>query len=211
MAVSARALLALAALISAQPALAQVRPLARPASLAIPADPLVPAAPEAPAALAPGDALDALAAPTAEPEPAVGPETGLPLPRFVSLKSGEGNARRGPSLEHRIDWVFLREDMPLLITAEYENWRRVEDRDGMGGWVHYSLLSGTRSAIVDQHMVTLRVRPDAGATEVAAVEAGVVARLDACEALWCRIDAGGLRGWVPKSALWGVGPDEVLD
>ncbi|MEL6566070.1 MAG: SH3 domain-containing protein, partial [Pseudomonadota bacterium] len=62
-----------------------------------------------------------------------GPVTNLPLPRYVSLKAVEGNVRRGPSLTHRIDWVFQRRDMPLRITAEHGHWRRVEDRDGMGG------------------------------------------------------------------------------
>ena len=42
-------------------------------------------------------------------------------------------------------------------------------------------------------------------------EPGVIARLDACEADWCRIVAGGQRGWVEKTALWGVDPDELRD
>ncbi|HCT32088.1 MAG TPA: aspartyl-trna synthetase, partial [Sulfitobacter sp.] len=75
----------------------------------------------------------------------VGQVTNLPVPRFVSMKASEGNVRRGPSLTHRIDWVFKHRDLPLRITAEHGHWRRVEDRDGMGGWVHYSLLSGTRT------------------------------------------------------------------
>ena len=137
--------------------------------------------------------------------------TGLPLPRFVSLKTDEGNARRGPALDQRIDWVFVREDMPLRITAEYGHWRRVEDREGLGGWVHYSLLSGTRTVIVDQERLPLRIRPEDNATAVALLEAGVIARLEACEADWCRISAGGYGGWAPKPALWGVLPDEVLD
>ena len=70
-----------------------------------------------------------------------GSSTNLPVPRFVSLKSSEGNVRRGPSLEHRIDWVFRHRDMPLRITGEFGHWRRVEDNEGQGGWIHYSLLS----------------------------------------------------------------------
>ena len=84
-----------------------------------------------------------------------GQVTNLPLPRFVSLKASEGNVRRGPSLSHRIDWVYKRRDLPLRITAEHGHWRRVEDRDGMGGWVHYSLLSGTRTVLVEQDMLQL--------------------------------------------------------
>ncbi|MEM9551939.1 MAG: SH3 domain-containing protein [Pseudomonadota bacterium] len=140
-----------------------------------------------------------------------GAVTNLPLPRFVSMKASEGNVRRGPSLSHRIDWVFKRRDMPLQITAEHGHWRRVEDRDGAGGWVHYALLSGVRTVIVEQDMVVLYYRPDQSSPEVAAVEAGVVARLGTCKPDWCRITAGGYRGWVPKTAVWGVAPSEIRD
>lgn len=140
-----------------------------------------------------------------------GPVTNLPLPRYVSTKAGKVNVRRGPSLSHRIDWVYQRRGIPLEITAEYGNWRRVRDRDGAGGWVHYSLLSGVRTVIVEQDMVGLRSRPDPGALLNAHAEAGVLARLGECQRDWCRITAGDARGWVPKAALWGVDPDEIRD
>jgi SH3-like domain-containing protein len=140
-----------------------------------------------------------------------GPVTNLPLPRYVSMKANEGNVRRGPSLTHRIDWVFKRRDMPLEITAEHGHWRRVQDQDGAGGWVHYALLSGVRTVIVDHDMLPIHARPDLTTPIVAAFELGVIARLGDCSADWCRISAGGYRGWVPKDALWGVRPDEVRD
>jgi SH3-like domain-containing protein len=140
-----------------------------------------------------------------------GKVTNLPLPRFVSLKTSEGNVRRGPSLTHRIDWVFKRRSMPLRVTAEHGHWRRVEDRDGLGGWVHYSLLSGARSVIVDKDLLTLRTRPDTTAPETAALEIGVVARLGKCNLEWCRLTSGGYKGWVPKTHIWGVSPDEIRD
>jgi SH3-like domain-containing protein len=140
-----------------------------------------------------------------------GSVTNLPLPRYVSIKSGEVNVRRGPSLTHRVDWVFTRENMPVEITAEHGHWRRVRDRDGAGGWVHYSLLSGTRTVIVDQDLLALQSRPDPAAPAIAKLEQGVVARLDSCNPDWCRLSAGGYRGWAPKTALWGVKPDEVRE
>nr|WP_240652456.1 SH3 domain-containing protein [Alexandriicola marinus] len=152
-----------------------------------------------------------MAIPTSLAPPEIGPETNLPLPRFVSLKTDEGNVRRGPSLSHRIDWVFVRRGMPLQVTAEYGHWRRVIDREGIGGWVHYALISGNRSVIVDEDMLPLLRRPDADAPVAAQLEAGVIARLDECTIDWCRIAAGGYRGWAPKTALWGVEPDEIRD
>ena len=140
-----------------------------------------------------------------------GPVTNLPLPRYVSMKATEGNVRRGPSLTHRIDWVYTRRDMPLRITAEHGHWRRVEDRDGMGGWVHYTLLSGVRTVIIEKDLLPLLRKPNVDAPIVAALEAGVIARLGACETEWCHLSAGGYKGWVPKTRLWGVGEDELRD
>lgn len=144
-------------------------------------------------------------------EEARGQVTNLPLPRFVSLKASEGNVRRGPSLSHRIDWVYKRRDLPLRITAEHGHWRRVEDRDGMGGWVHYSLLSGTRTVLVEQDMLQLHVNPDPKAAVVARLELGVVARLGECTLEWCELRSGGFTGWAPKVRLWGVGPQELRE
>lgn len=141
----------------------------------------------------------------------IGKVTKRPIPRYVSMKASEGNVRRGPSLTHRIDWVFKRRDMPLRITAEHGHWRRVEDRDGMGGWVHYSLLSGTRTVLIEKDMLTLHARPDAQAPVMAALEMGVVARVSECGGEWCLLKSGGFRGWAPKARLWGVRAQEVFD
>ena len=138
-----------------------------------------------------------------------GPVTNLPLPRFVSMKASEANVRRGPSLTHRIDWVFKRRDMPLQITGEYGNWRKVQDRDGAGGWVHYALLSGVRTVLVEQDMIPIHARPDPNSPVNAHFEEGVIARLGSCTVEWCRISAGGYKGWTLKTNLWGVGPDEI--
>lgn len=140
-----------------------------------------------------------------------GPVTNLPLPRFVSVKSAEANVRRGPSLTHRIDWVFKRRNMPVEVTAEFGHWRRVRDRDGAGGWIHYALLSGARHVIVDKDLLALNIRPDPKSAVTARLERGVIARMEKCTLDWCRLNAGGYRGWAPKEALWGVTPGEIKD
>ncbi len=140
--------------------------------------------------------------------PGRGPVTNLPLPRYVSLKTDKGNARRGPSLTQRVDWVFTRPGMPLRITAEFEHWRRVEDADGVGGWVHYALLSGARTALVAEDLADLHASPDPRAPVVARAELGAITRVIECTSDWCRVGRDGLRGWIPKTALWGVDPGE---
>lgn len=143
--------------------------------------------------------------------PSRGAVTNLPLPRFVSLKTNEGNARRGPGLTHRIDWLFTKTGMPLRITAEYENWRRVEDADGFGGWVHYSLLSGVRTVLVKGDLVDFHVTPRPDSSLAFRAEGGVVGRVMTCDGTWCRINIDGQKGWVPMAALWGVVDGEVIE
>ncbi|MEH7827136.1 SH3 domain-containing protein [Gemmobacter denitrificans] len=154
---------------------------------------------------------DTTADASAPRDPSRGQVTSLPLPRFVTLKTDEGNARRGPGLSHRIDWVFKRAGMPLRVTAEYENWRRVEDQEGLGGWVHYSLLSGVRSVLVQAELAEFRAAPDSTADVVLRAERGVIARVIACTPDWCRLNVQGEKGWVSKAALWGVEAGEVID
>lgn len=140
-----------------------------------------------------------------------GPVTNLPLPRFVSLKSNEANARRGPDTSHRIDWVYQRRNLPLRVTAEFENWRRVEDVEGQGGWMHHALLSGIRTALVQTDMTPLFLRADTASPQTALLETGVVARLRTCQRDWCQMEVEGARGWVEKRHIWGVEPLEEFD
>ncbi len=181
------------------------RPKLRPTvEIAAEAAPAVVVAPEAAAA-------PAAKAKPAPRDPSKGAVTSLPIPRFVSLKGTEGNARRGPSLTHRIDWVFTTPGMPLRVTAEHENWRRVEDAEGMGGWVHYALLSGVRSVLVSTDLAEFRMKPTRAAGVAFQAEQGVVGRLMECEPDWCRVNIQGEKGWIEKTALWGVVPDEVVE
>ena len=151
---------------------------------------------------------------TSAVDKAVGP-SGLPLPRFVSLKADKINVRRGPSSEHQVAWVYQRKGLPVEITAEFENWRRIRDSDGEEGWVYQSMLSGKRMALVapwrKEDAVPLYVQPDAASGLVAMVKAGVVASLEDCTGDWCRLAASGYEGWVAQPMLWGAYPGEQVD
>lgn len=203
----------------AAPALAQeggtLAPQPRPVGLGpAPIESAAPVAPQdTPTPQSPDVAAEAPATPPAAAQsgPQLGPVTGFPIPRYVSLKASEANARRGPSRSHRIDWVFQRRNMPVMVVAEHGHWRRIIDRDGAGGWVHYTLLSGERTVIVDADMLPILARPDPNAMVRAQAERDVIAELRECHAGWCEIEAGGFRGWVDAAGLWGVDPGEDID
>ena len=144
-------------------------------------------------------------------EPQKGQVTNLPIPRYVSLKVKEANARRGPSLSHKIDWIYKRQNMPLEIYGEYENWRRVRDFEGLGGWVHYTLLSGIRYVLVKKELLEMRLLPSIDAQVIAKVPQYNIATLDKCNKDWCRIIDDGYKGWVPKNGIWGVYENELKD
>ena len=144
-------------------------------------------------------------------EPQKGQVTNLPIPRYVSLKVKEANARRGPSLSHKIDWIYKRQNMPLEIYAEYENWRRVRDFEGLGGWVHYTLLSGIRYVLIKNELLEMRLLPSIDAQVIAKVPQHNIATLDKCNKDWCRIIDDGYKGWVPKNGIWGVYENELKD
>jgi SH3-like domain-containing protein len=142
--------------------------------------------------------------------------TGLPLPRYVSLRANEVNLRTGPGTRYPIDWVFRKRWLPLEITAEYDMWRRVRDSGGTEGWVHKASLSGKRTAIVfapsgDKALRDLHRDDDGAAPVLARLEPGAIGQLLACGKAWCRLNFNNVKGWLHKTDLWGVYPDEVFD
>ena len=138
------------------------------------------------------------------------PRENLPVPRFVSLRSEEVNLRTGPGVRYPVEWVYVRRQLPVEILQEFENWRRIRDRDGTEGWVHQSMLTGRRAAVIEGEMRNLRRRPEADAPVVARVEPGVVAAILECKDGWCRLETAGFRGWLPRGEIWGVYPNEAI-
>lgn len=157
-------------------------------------------------------ALLALAWGAAAGAPGKGPVTGFDMPRYVSLKTDRANVRRGPALEHRVDWEFLRRDMPLRVVAEHGSWRRVQDMDDVAGWVHSALLSGKRTVIVVKAPeAMLHEDADPESAPVARIEQGVILTVHACRAAWCLLEKDDHEGWMPKTDLWGVDAGEVFE
>jgi SH3-like domain-containing protein len=144
-----------------------------------------------------------------------GPVSGLPMPRYVSLKSDRVNVRAGPTKDHDVAWVFTRAGMPVEIVAEFENWRRIRDWEGAEGWVYHSLLSGRRTAVVTarnkDELVPLNDSPQARSQPAAHLQSGVVVTVNRCNGGWCRISGDGFKGWIPQERLWGVYPNEKVD
>lgn len=152
------------------------------------------------------------AGPVASAETDVGGVSGLPVPRFASLRSDETNLRTGPGVRYPVEWVLVLQGLPVEIVAEFGTWRRIRDPDGTIGWVHQSLLSGRRTAVVADARRTLRREAADTAAPVAYVEPGVIGRVLGCpEGPWCRVEAAGLSGWLRRDELWGVYPSERID
>jgi len=137
-------------------------------------------------------------------------EASLPVPRFVTLHADKVNLRTGPGDRYPIEWVFTRKEMPVEITGQLEHWRRIRDWEGTTGWVHERMLTGKRAVIVKGGVRPLFQKPEPGAAVVARAEPGVIGRLLECRDLWCKIDAGDVAGWVRRSDVWGVYPQETV-
>jgi len=141
--------------------------------------------------------------------------SGLPVPRFVSIKADRVNVRAGPDKDHDVAWIYTRVGWPVEITAEFEDWRRIRDSDGTEGWVYHSLLSGKRMAAVQLKSKTdlapLYVQPDAHSAVTAQLQFGVLGEVKSCTGSWCRIAGGGFDGWIEQNDLWGVYPGEKIE
>jgi len=152
--------------------------------------------------------------------------SGLPLPRFVSLKSDRVQVRQGPGTDHKILWVFNRVGLPVEVIQEHENWRQIRDQDGSVGWVAHSLLSARRTCVVmawatgdakageakpgAAKPVPLHREDSASSSTVALLEPGVICGIRRCDGRWCQISVGDFRGYVEQTKLWGIYQGETL-
>ena len=163
--------------------------------------------------------IAAVVAMTTRPAGAAGDQSegsGLPLPRFASLKSDHVNVRSGPNKDQDVAWVYTRPALPVEITAEFENWRRIRDRDGSEGWVYHTLLSGKRTAWVARpktqtDLVPLHDAADRMSPLRAMLEPGVLGTVKRCNGQWCRFIGEGFDGWIEQNRLWGVYPNEKIE
>jgi SH3-like domain-containing protein len=168
-------------------------------------------APKAPAKPAPKPAAKAPSKPALPAN--VGTNTGLPLPRYASLKTDDINMRSGPGARYPVLWTYKRRELPVRIEREFDVWRLVEDMDGVKGWVNGATLTGRRTFVVTgTEPATLRAAATDTSEAVAILKPGVVGRLHRCDAVatWCEVQAGGYRGYLPRSAFWGTDAGEAI-
>ena len=141
--------------------------------------------------------------------------SGLPVPRYVSLKSDHVNVRAGPTKDNDVAWVYTRSGLPVEITAEFENWRRVRDSEGSEGWVYHSLLSGRRTGVAQskdkEQLIPLHASADAKSPVTAQLQQGVLSAVKKCVDGWCRVSGKGFDGYIEQTHLWGVYPDEKVE
>ena len=154
-----------------------------------------------------------------------GSVTGLPIPRFITLKSNEVNLRKGPNSKYPISWTYQRKGYPMQLIAEFENWRKIKDVDNVEGWVHENLITGARSVLVIDNQyqrenpeyqkrkkeLVIFPYPDETSYPMLRVEFGVLAKLKKCTVDWCKVRIEDLSGWVRKENLWGVFEEEIID
>lgn len=140
--------------------------------------------------------------------------SGLPLPRFVSLKASRVNLRVGPGQDYAVSWLYLRPGLPLEIIQEYDHWRRVRDAEGTEGWIYQSLLSGARTGMAAPWLksknatITLSREPNRDSRTLALIEPGAIGDILSCDGQWCRMRFDSYEGFVEQDLVWGIYPGE---
>ncbi|HEX4095952.1 MAG TPA: SH3 domain-containing protein [Caulobacteraceae bacterium] len=132
--------------------------------------------------------------------------SGLAVPRYVSLKFDEVNARGGPGDDYRLLWVYRAKGLPLQVIEETQEWRRVCDPTGAVAWVKATGVDGRRTVIrLKTDPLPLLDKPAAGSKTDATLAARAVTFLDRCNKDgWCKLKNKRGGGWAPPGELWGT-------
>jgi SH3-like domain-containing protein len=138
-------------------------------------------------------------------------------PGFASLMTDRVEVRREPGSDKPVTIVFSRAGMPIMVVERSKEWARIQDVEGIGGWVPSVLLSRRRTGVVlaapaasIDKTVPVRTSERSGSDVVAVLEPGVIVGVVACDGQTCKITTSGVRGFVDQSQLWGVSPGEVV-
>lgn len=141
--------------------------------------------------------------------------SGLPVPRFVSLRTKEVNMRIGPGVQYPVEWVYHRRELPVEVIAEFEVWRKIRDPEGAEGWVHQSMLAGKRTVTIrkDKARVMLRRTDSDASTPIAWLSPGVIGKVLKCprNSVYCQVEIEGYHGWLSRDEVWGVYRAETID
>ena len=141
----------------------------------------------------------------------IGKETGLEIPRYVSLKSDDANIRVGPSKNYPIAIKYIKKDYPLKILEEYEDWRKVEDFIKNNGWIHKSLISGIRTGIVlSKEDKNIELLNTLNGNIIGEIGKGNIIYLKKCKIDWCLVSTENFKGWMDKKYIWGVKEKEII-
>ena len=141
----------------------------------------------------------------------IGIETGLEIPRYVSLKSNDANIRVGPSKNYPVEIKYIKKNYPLKILEEYGEWRKVEDFQKNNGWIHKSLISGTRTGIVlSKDNKNIKLLNTLNGNVIGELGQGNIVYLKKCKIDWCLISTGSFKGWMDKKYIWGVKETEII-
>lgn len=149
----------------------------------------------------------------ARANPQIGSSSGLPLPRFVSLRADAVNMRVGPGDQYPILWIYHRVDLPVEVLREFDVWRLVIDSMGTKGWMHEATLSRQRGFVINGTAEeTLYRRPSIDARPRAMLMPGTVGTIQRCDtgSAWCRVRVDHMGGWLKRSAFWGTLPGETI-
>ena len=142
----------------------------------------------------------------------VGKETGLEIPRYVSLKSNEANIRVGPSTNYPIAIKYIQKNYPLKILEEYDDWRKIEDLTENNGWIHKSLISGDRTAvIVSNNDDKIKIFNTIEGKTIGNIGIGNIVSINKCKIDWCSISFNNYKGWIHKKNIWGVEDVEIIN
>ena len=142
----------------------------------------------------------------------LGSETGLKIPRFVSLKASNSNLRIGPGENYPIKLQYTVANTPIEIIEEHKDWRKINDYEGNKGWLHKSLIKGKRFAIVNTpYQEGLQVSNKPKGRNIGKIGKRNILEINTCLINWCKIKYKKNRGWVNKINLWGIYEKEIIN
>lgn len=112
--------------------------------------------------------------------------------------------RVGPGSYYPVKWVYGVRGLPMKYIESYDDWMCVQDIDGERGWIMRNMLTYKNKNALVLGVGSVHKRKKDTSRVVINVKRMSMVHVDKCRGGWCRVSAGGKKGWIRKGMLWGA-------
>lgn len=120
----------------------------------------------------------------------------------IMVNHKDAKIRNGPGTDYIVLWR-PRLYTPLEVLAKYKDWYAVRDTEADVGWIHKSVVSNNKAAIIIGKYLNVRSEPSLDARILYQAPKNYTFKVTDTKGEWYKVkDPEGDEGWIFRKGVW---------